>query len=150
LGCDVIHSGRKDTLAGQRFPDYIMAVRCLYRVEGCAGIIRTEVYRNFRICVNLVDIRHPAQYNNDQNNVCANQRTMINQRRVLMDALHERIARKAFELYEQRGFQHGHDTEDWLEAERLIFREMKSQLSNITTTARRKRSSPEPNSLQSV
>ena len=67
-----------------------------------------------------------------------------------MEALHERIARKAFELYEQRSHQDGHDMEDWLEAERLIFREMKSQLTNITTPARRKKSSPEPSSLQSV
>lgn len=67
-----------------------------------------------------------------------------------MDALHEKIARKAFELYEQRGHLHGYDMEDWLEAERLIFREMKSQLTHITTTARRKKSSPEPSSLQSV
>ena len=37
--------------------------------------------------------------------------------------LHRRIARKAYELYERRGHQHGHDREDWLEAERLILTE---------------------------
>ena len=37
--------------------------------------------------------------------------------------LHRRIARKAYELYEQRGRQHGHDREDWLEAEQLILSE---------------------------
>ena len=31
-----------------------------------------------------------------------------------------RIARRAYELYEQRGRQSGHDFEDWLEAERQI------------------------------
>ena len=37
--------------------------------------------------------------------------------------LQRRIARKAYELYEQRGRKHGHDREDWLEAERLILSE---------------------------
>lgn len=30
------------------------------------------------------------------------------------------ISKKAFELYEKRGFQAGHSLEDWLEAERLV------------------------------
>jgi len=38
-------------------------------------------------------------------------------------ALRERIALKAYELYEKRGWVHGLDTEDWLEAERLILSE---------------------------
>ncbi len=67
-----------------------------------------------------------------------------------MDALHERIARKAFELYEQRGWQHGHDVKDWLDAERLIFGQMKSQITNITNTARRRKPSPEPSGFKSV
>jgi hypothetical protein len=33
---------------------------------------------------------------------------------------HGAIARRAFELYEQRGGQHGHDWDDWLQAEREI------------------------------
>jgi hypothetical protein len=32
----------------------------------------------------------------------------------------EDIARRAFELYEARGCQSGHDVEDWLEAEREL------------------------------
>lgn len=28
------------------------------------------------------------------------------------------IARRAYRRYEERGFEHGHDVEDWLEAER--------------------------------
>jgi len=39
--------------------------------------------------------------------------------------LRERIALKAYELYEQRGWSHGLDTEDWLEAERLVLIETK-------------------------
>lgn len=32
----------------------------------------------------------------------------------------EQISRRAYELYEHRGEAHGHDTEDWLEAERQL------------------------------
>lgn len=37
--------------------------------------------------------------------------------------LYERIANRAYELYEQRGRTHGHDLEDWLRAEREILGE---------------------------
>lgn len=33
------------------------------------------------------------------------------------------IAQRAYELYEQRGHAHGHDLEDWLEAEQQILNE---------------------------
>jgi hypothetical protein len=36
-----------------------------------------------------------------------------------------RVARKAFELFEHRGGDTGHDVEDWLEAERIIKEEMR-------------------------
>ena len=32
----------------------------------------------------------------------------------------ERIAARAYEIYRERGGQHGHDMEDWLEAEREL------------------------------
>ncbi len=35
-------------------------------------------------------------------------------------ALYERIAQRAYELYEQRGGQEGSELEDWLQAEREI------------------------------
>ncbi|TAK07363.1 MAG: DUF2934 domain-containing protein [Candidatus Manganitrophaceae bacterium] len=35
-------------------------------------------------------------------------------------AIYEVITKKAYELYEKRGGRHGHDLEDWLEAERLV------------------------------
>jgi hypothetical protein len=31
---------------------------------------------------------------------------------------HDDIARRAYELYEARGREHGHDLDDWLQAER--------------------------------
>jgi Protein of unknown function (DUF2934) len=36
---------------------------------------------------------------------------------------HERLARKAYELYQQRGEEPGHDLDDWLLAERLVAEE---------------------------
>ncbi|HLZ32799.1 MAG TPA: DUF2934 domain-containing protein [Nitrospira sp.] len=33
---------------------------------------------------------------------------------------HERVARRAYELYEQRGRQEGRDLEDWAKAERQL------------------------------
>jgi hypothetical protein len=40
------------------------------------------------------------------------------------DEVRERIAKKAYELYEQRGRQAERDLEDWLEAEELVRKEM--------------------------
>jgi hypothetical protein len=33
---------------------------------------------------------------------------------------HREIARRAYELYEERGGEHGHDLDDWLQAEREL------------------------------
>lgn len=38
----------------------------------------------------------------------------------LTEQLFERINQRAYELYQLRGESHGHDTEDWLEAERRV------------------------------
>lgn len=35
-------------------------------------------------------------------------------------AMHERIQKKAYEIYEKRGFNSGNDWNDWLEAEKII------------------------------
>ena len=40
------------------------------------------------------------------------------------DEVRERIAKKAYELYEQRGRQAERHLEDWLEAEELVRKEM--------------------------
>ncbi|MFY9270737.1 MAG: DUF2934 domain-containing protein [Candidatus Manganitrophaceae bacterium] len=45
-------------------------------------------------------------------------------------AIYEIIAKKAYELYEKRGGQPGHDLEDWLEAEQSILSEEKTQASS--------------------
>jgi hypothetical protein len=38
------------------------------------------------------------------------------------------IAKKAYELFEGRGSAHGHDVDDWLEAERLVVEELRQGL----------------------
>ena len=40
------------------------------------------------------------------------------------DDVRERIAKKAYELYERRGRQSERDLEDWLKAEELVRKEM--------------------------
>jgi hypothetical protein len=40
------------------------------------------------------------------------------------DEVRERIAKKAYELYEQRGRQAERDVEDWLKAEELVRKKM--------------------------
>ncbi len=40
--------------------------------------------------------------------------------------LRERIAQKAYELYEERGPAQGSDIEDWLEAEKLVLAELET------------------------
>jgi hypothetical protein len=40
---------------------------------------------------------------------------------------HQRIAEKAYELYQCRGCCHGQDLDDWLEAERLVLAEIELQ-----------------------
>jgi hypothetical protein len=35
-------------------------------------------------------------------------------------SLHDQIAMRAYELFTARGYQHGHDVEDWLSAEREL------------------------------
>ena len=44
---------------------------------------------------------------------------MVNQSGDVTDS---NIARRAFEIYCQRGCQHGHDLDDWLQAERELRR----------------------------
>jgi hypothetical protein len=42
-------------------------------------------------------------------------------------AIHQVIAKKAYELYEKGGRRHGHDLEDWLEAEQWVLSESKGE-----------------------
>lgn len=40
------------------------------------------------------------------------------------NAFAERVEKKAYELFEKRGGQHGSDWQDWFEAQRLVEEEM--------------------------
>lgn len=42
----------------------------------------------------------------------------------LPDGMWERISRKAYELWEQRGRQDGNDLRDWLDAEDIVMEEI--------------------------
>ena len=42
----------------------------------------------------------------------------------LPDGMWERIAKKAHEIWERRGYREGHDLEDWLEAEVMVMEEI--------------------------
>ena len=44
-----------------------------------------------------------------------------------------RVARRAYDLFERRGREEGHDVEDWLEAERLVKDEMLQGSEAITS-----------------
>jgi hypothetical protein len=39
------------------------------------------------------------------------------------DDLYARVAALAYSLYERRGHEHGHDVEDWIQAEKAILEE---------------------------
>jgi len=42
----------------------------------------------------------------------------------LPDGMRERILRKAYELWEERGYRDGQDLEDWLDAEVIVMEEI--------------------------
>jgi hypothetical protein len=42
----------------------------------------------------------------------------------LSDGMRDRIAQKAFELWQERGCRDGHDFEDWLDAEAIVMEEI--------------------------
>jgi hypothetical protein len=42
----------------------------------------------------------------------------------LPDGMWERISKKAFELWQDRGYRDGHDLEDWLDAEAIVMEEI--------------------------
>ena len=51
--------------------------------------------------------------------------------------LEEQIRRRAYELYERRGREDGHETEDWLEAEAELAREINMRLAGQTVKRNR-------------
>ena len=61
------------------------------------------------------------------------------------DSRKEMITKKAYELFVKRGSKPGHELDDWLEAERLVDREIKSSsTSSSTQSAATQTSTPTP------
>lgn len=46
------------------------------------------------------------------------------ERKITADEFIARVRMKAYELYEKRGYTHGKDLDDWLEAERIVKKEL--------------------------
>lgn len=42
----------------------------------------------------------------------------------LPEGMREQISKKAFELWQDRGYRDGHDFEDWLDAEAIVMEEI--------------------------
>jgi hypothetical protein len=55
--------------------------------------------------------------------------------------LHRQIAEKAYELFQKRGQVHGHDLDDWVEAERHVMATLGARTVS-TEPARRRPTSP--------
>jgi hypothetical protein len=49
--------------------------------------------------------------------------------------IRELIAKKAYEIYEKRGMEHGKDLDDWLEAELIIMGKKRNKKKTITPVA---------------
>ncbi|HTN43466.1 MAG TPA: DUF2934 domain-containing protein [Nitrospiria bacterium] len=58
--------------------------------------------------------------NKKENPMSVSSKSAFSEAVALNPELRERIAQKAYDLYEKRGSVHGLDVQDWLEAERLI------------------------------
>jgi hypothetical protein len=61
------------------------------------------------------------------------------------DDLHSEIVKVAYELHERRGWKHGQDVQDWLEAERIVLtryekgsEKVKSKKSSKASTTKKK------------
>jgi hypothetical protein len=54
-------------------------------------------------------------------------------RRTASAPSHEEVAQVAYELFLQRGCEHGHDGEDWLTAERIVQERRRAGLSEVST-----------------
>lgn len=46
------------------------------------------------------------------------------ERKMTADEFIARVRMKAYEIYEKRGYSHGKDLDDWLEAERIVKEEL--------------------------
>ncbi|MBL7197117.1 MAG: DUF2934 domain-containing protein [Candidatus Omnitrophica bacterium] len=53
-------------------------------------------------------------------NLNKRKKTRLAKKTLSPEEIQEKIQKRAYELYAKRGFAHGNDCADWLEAERLV------------------------------
>lgn len=53
--------------------------------------------------------------------------SLNNENRVSREEFMQLVQKKAYEIYEKRGCQSGNDLEDWLNAERLVKKDLESK-----------------------
>ena len=70
---------------------------------------------------------HRPSRRGDEHSVADSRRTQGEGEQQHEEEYYVVVARKAFELFERRGGDHGHDVEDWLEAERMVMEEIGSE-----------------------
>jgi HSP20 family molecular chaperone IbpA len=51
----------------------------------------------------------------------------------LMDSIHQAISKRAYEIFERRGRQDGHEVEDWMQAEEELARKIPTQINDTGT-----------------
>lgn len=67
--------------------------------------------------------RTPSAKSSQQTRVARGKPSLVEARISPAGELYADIAKRAYELYERRGWGHGNDLSDWLEAEQEILRE---------------------------
>ena len=53
---------------------------------------------------------------------------------VAIEPTHEEIARRAYQLFEERGGGHGHDQQDWFQAERELRDSVRDAIGQVLVT----------------
>lgn len=72
--------------------------------------------------------KQEAQAKGGENDMLRTRRvTSLNTAQQRLQEMHDAIAKKAYEIYEKRSCQPGHNQQDWLEAERLVRRSMRQK-----------------------
>jgi hypothetical protein len=57
-------------------------------------------------------------------------------------ALYDEIARVAYSIYEKRGYRHGSDLQDWVEAERLVMKKSSKNMESESKSSKPRQSKP--------
>ena len=83
-------------------------MNCVTQLDGSAGIVEGSM--------SIVEGGKPMKTKDRMYSVSRSTTSRPSRNPCIFDAVRERIAKKAYELYEQRGRQVDRDVEDWLKA----------------------------------